>query len=479
MSAAQLQTSSGSLSILDDDEPGEMESSRSFAVQALAISVQEWNELGQGEDPSVAVSNDLHETVERLVSLFVVRIVAIVASEHGFVYKDFSTTTICRSALIENRPWFDNHITEEVVEQLRQYIRRILKRHRDLPFHNYQRTYHVVLSANKLIDLMLSTDGAGRQPPTFGLRNDPVALFGLLFAALIHDVEHMGVTNQQMVQEDDQLALQFNDTSIHEQRSLHLAFREFLKDSYSELRTILFETSENYRQFRSLVINAVLSTDLGSPERAQVNKSKWLEAFGDYLDSQTKDHVRRSSIISDITTDSYTMMKKQREVDQHNVRHSQMRRMSNDSDSSCSDFCADSLAIIQDDEPLNSFHLRTNSGDSTYLSYANDSIQQNRPSRRQSHEGSLQTYVSERTFESVAHDSIHLAQKRLTEQTIARPRPWEKQKVIGDNNADDDNGDIVEWADDDDDDEEYLSPSPPSSDDEYDGVVLTGKSSTG
>jgi len=457
-----------------------MESTRSFAVQALAISVQEWKELGQGEDPGVAVSNDLHETVERLVSLFLVRIVAIVASEHGCVYKDFSTTTICRSALLEDRPWFDNHITEQVVEQLRQYIRRIIKRHKDLPFHNYQRSYHVVVSVNKLIDLMLSTDGVlGLRPPTFGLRDDPVALFGLLFAALIHDVEHMGVTNQQMVQEDDQLALQFNDTSIHEQRSLHLAFREFLKDSYSDLRSVLFATPENYRHFRSLVINAVLSTDLGSPERAQVNKSKWREAFGDYLDSQTKDHVRRSSIVSDITTDSYALMKKQRKVDQHNnnVRRSQMRRMSNHSDSSCSEFCADSLAITRDDEPQNGFHLRTNSGDSTYLSYANDSIEvQKRPSRRQSQEGSIQTYVSERTFESVARDSINLAQQRLAGQDIARPRPWEKQKVVGDNIADDDNGDIVEWADDD---EDYLSLSPPSSDDEYDGVVLSGKSSAG
>jgi hypothetical protein len=36
-----------------------------------------------------------------------------------------------------------------------------------------------------------------------------------------------------------------------------------------------------YRRFRKLVINLVLSTDLASPERTQIGKSKWKEAFGD------------------------------------------------------------------------------------------------------------------------------------------------------------------------------------------------------
>ena len=43
-----------------------------------------------------------------------------------------------------------------------------------------------------------STNAGGKKgpapPPSFGLRNDPVVLFALAFAALIHDVEHQGTT---------------------------------------------------------------------------------------------------------------------------------------------------------------------------------------------------------------------------------------------------------------------------------------------
>jgi hypothetical protein len=64
-------------------------------------------------------------------------------------------------------------------------------------YHNREHCYHVVLSACKLMDMFListATSSNGRRglPPSFGLRNDPVMLFSLAFAALIHDVEHQG-----------------------------------------------------------------------------------------------------------------------------------------------------------------------------------------------------------------------------------------------------------------------------------------------
>jgi hypothetical protein len=46
----------------------------------------------------------------------------------------------------------------------------------------------VTLSVNKLIDLMLQTDPETTK--TYGLRHDTLAQFAMLFAALVHDVEH-------------------------------------------------------------------------------------------------------------------------------------------------------------------------------------------------------------------------------------------------------------------------------------------------
>lgn len=64
--------------------------------------------------------------------------------------------------------------------------------------------------------------------------------------------------------------------------SLYLAFSEFLKDEFQTLRkTILREKTDDYQRFRRTVVDLVLSTDIASPERTQINKSKWKEAFGD------------------------------------------------------------------------------------------------------------------------------------------------------------------------------------------------------
>jgi hypothetical protein len=50
---------------------------RAMAVQALAITMQDWKDLGRGEDPRVASSSNLEEAAERITALLLVRIVAI------------------------------------------------------------------------------------------------------------------------------------------------------------------------------------------------------------------------------------------------------------------------------------------------------------------------------------------------------------------------------------------------------------------
>lgn len=355
-------------------------------------------------------------------------------------------------------------------------------------------------------------------PPTYGLRSDPVALMTLLFASLVHDVEHTGVTNRQRAQEEDELALLYNDQSIHEQRSLRLAFGELLKDEYSDWRSILFpDPEEDYRFFRAIVIDAVLSTDIASPERAQLSRSRWTEAFG----GMKMDVVRRSSIVSnislprargpvaiptnrrgsnasinsfvsDVTTDSYAMMKKQQKVDAYNARFKQMRRMSNQStqswDSYHSDFANDSLALqvkkpATDDDSLCSFgsglapdsvafmmqkrtRRRSSVGNGQGVVKRRNSLGstglpadvQGRFRRR----NSTGTRSSNEGFHSITEDSIGIQQKRYEGQGATRRKNgsgWDGDEV-----------EVFQSYDDDD----SLSLTPPSSGDEYDGVVMSG-----
>jgi hypothetical protein len=263
-----------------------------FASMALGISMQDWKELGLGEDENVAASSDLEVTVERVTALLVIRIVAWIQPRGR--YTDLSTTCICRETLIpdidsddedSNNDSLPLSMNPNVVAQLRQYVKVILSGYQTVPYHNVEHCYHVVISVNKLMDLILNTQDMNipkmERPSTFGFRDDPLMQLALLFAALIHDVEHQGIPNRQLMMEDDVLAIQYNDQSIAEHRSLYIGFSELLKPEYKDLRSAVFPEMEDYRRFRKAVVDLVLTTDIASPERTQIGKSKWKEAFGD------------------------------------------------------------------------------------------------------------------------------------------------------------------------------------------------------
>ena len=115
---------------------------------------------------------------------------------------------------------------------------------------------------------------------TFGIATDPLIKFCLVYAALIHDVDHEGIPNRQLSRESHPLALLYNDKSAAEQNSLKVAFSTLMEPRFAELRHTLCPTSEDQFEFRRIVIDLVMCTDIASPERMQITKSKWTEAFG-------------------------------------------------------------------------------------------------------------------------------------------------------------------------------------------------------
>ena len=282
-----------------------------LAAQALAITAQDWTCLGFSDDPQVAPTSDINVITERIVSLLAIRSVALLSSLEDF--KDFSTTTICRTLLLDDnsKDCWPKALTEEIIAELRVFVKRILMGYNEKPYHNREHAYHVVLSCNKLLDLMLNftihaqngnnDNGHERQhhqiPKTFGLRRNTLSQFTLLFAALIHDCQHGGVSNRQLTLEDDPLSLVYNDSSVLEQQSLTIAFAEFLQPEFSKLRTVLFPSRDVYSEFRKDVVNLVLATDIANPERMQLTKDKWKTAFGDMDQSEAK----RDATISEIS----------------------------------------------------------------------------------------------------------------------------------------------------------------------------------
>ncbi|XP_015183310.1 PREDICTED: calcium/calmodulin-dependent 3',5'-cyclic nucleotide phosphodiesterase 1A-like isoform X7 [Polistes dominula] len=84
-------------------------------------------------------------------------------------------------------------------------------------------------------------------------------IFSSLVAAIIHDYEHTGTTNNFHVMSGSDTALLYNDRAVLENHHTSASFRILREDECNILQNL---SREEYREFRSLVIDMVLATDM-------------------------------------------------------------------------------------------------------------------------------------------------------------------------------------------------------------------------
>ena len=104
-------------------------------------------------------------------------------------------------------------------------------------------------------------------------------MFGMVVAAIGHDVGHPGLNNAYLVNSMDSIALRYNDRSVLENMHAALTFQILLK---SDSNLVADLTKPNYMAFRKVVIALILATDL------QKHMAKQAE-FKAALEDDTKD----------------------------------------------------------------------------------------------------------------------------------------------------------------------------------------------
>jgi hypothetical protein len=95
---------------------------------------------------------------------------------------------------------------------------------------------------------------------THGINSDPVTIFAILFSALIHDVDHRGCSNVQMIKEEPDMAELFKNKSVAEQNSLEYAWNLLVSDRFMPLLNGIFASDDELYRFRQVVVNVVLAT---------------------------------------------------------------------------------------------------------------------------------------------------------------------------------------------------------------------------
>ncbi len=135
---------------------------------------------------------------------------------------------------------------------------------------------------------------------TYGITSDPLIQFSVVFAGMIHDVDHPGVPNMQLAMENNDMSTLYHNKSSAEQNSVDVAWSLLMEDAYSDLRRTIYSTKEELRRFRQLVVNAVMATDIMDHELGLARKARWNKAFASHL-VETSDSIedinRKATIV--------------------------------------------------------------------------------------------------------------------------------------------------------------------------------------
>ncbi|KAL3938938.1 MAG: hypothetical protein SGBAC_006243 [Bacillariaceae sp.] len=176
-------------------------------------------------------------------------------------------------------------LSQAVVEQLVLYVKTIATMYRQNHFHNFEHAAHVTMSVSKLMSRIVapgidfSSGTTSLHDHTFGITSDPLTQFAVVFAGLIHDVDHVGVPNFVLMEENKRLSRQYKNKSIAEQNSIDLAWSLLMEPRFFELRKCIYHDVSELGRFRQLLVNTLLATDIFDKELQELRKVRWDKAF--------------------------------------------------------------------------------------------------------------------------------------------------------------------------------------------------------
>jgi 3'5'-cyclic nucleotide phosphodiesterase/Adenylate and Guanylate cyclase catalytic domain len=181
-------------------------------------------------------------------------------------------------------------IPSPVKQEILAFVSRIASLYRQIPFHNFEHASHVTMSAGKLMKRIMNPDeiditresveiARNVHQKTYGISSDPLMQFAVVFSALIHDVDHTGYTNKEMIDSKAAVASVYGQRSVAEQNSVDVAWRVLMENEFQGLRNCIYSTREEKQRFRQMVVNAVLATDIADAELQRLRKNRWDATF--------------------------------------------------------------------------------------------------------------------------------------------------------------------------------------------------------
>ncbi|KAL7567071.1 hypothetical protein ACA910_002795 [Epithemia clementina (nom. ined.)] len=205
----------------------------------------------------------------------------------------------------ENNTTSHADIDPVIADELLTYVTGIASIYNENPFHNFEHASHVTMSVVKLLSRIVApsevdyensksgerNDGNSTlHDHTYGITSDPLTQFACVLSALIHDADHPGIPNAQLVKEAQPLAQRYNGKSVAEQNSVELAWNLLMDDRFRNLRCAIYATEAELKRFRQLVVNSVMATDIVDKELKALRNARWEKAFKDVVEAPPADN---------------------------------------------------------------------------------------------------------------------------------------------------------------------------------------------
>uniref|UniRef100_A0A7S2Y8F3 PDEase domain-containing protein n=1 Tax=Entomoneis paludosa TaxID=265537 RepID=A0A7S2Y8F3_9STRA len=169
------------------------------------------------------------------------------------------------------------------------------------------------MSAGKMMRRIVNPDGVDfdkvgvneaeeLHAQTYGLCSDKLMQFAVVFSALIHDVDHTGLTNAELDKMRAPVASAYRHKSIAEQNSVDVAWTVLMDGRFKDLRACIYTNEQELARFRQLIVNAVMATDIADKELKKLRESRWDQAFAESapvaaLDMDQIDSDRKATIV--------------------------------------------------------------------------------------------------------------------------------------------------------------------------------------
>ena len=113
----------------------------------------------------------------------------------------------------------------------------------------------------------------------YGITNCPLTRFAVVLSALLHDTDHPGIPNSELIKQNAPVAAAYNNKSVAEQNSTDIGWGLLMQPQFVDLRRTIYCNEAEFRRFRQTIVMTIMATDIMDKELKSQRNVRWEKAF--------------------------------------------------------------------------------------------------------------------------------------------------------------------------------------------------------